>query len=398
MDWLNVVPKLYGLMIVCFTLLFWVYAFLMVPVESRWKLPGIAFVVPFIMAACHWMLATDTNAMAGYIYLQAAAVVVIGLLCSVKPRVMYSSKLLFLFAGLGVCLSWPLLPGASVNRSVMSNDVYLTWVAALVLLATLILTAMRTRKWSVEVGAVLLLLISNAAWCLMPVNLVILLALMQLLALAGLFKAMVNDTNWQLQAKIREACAVLDDFEKAVNLEVKYRVFELERAKQRLVAQASSDALTGALNKKALLQEIERLILARDKDVFCLLMFDLDEFKKLNDEVGHQAGDMALRRLSKIVKASIREGDSLGRYGGDEFMVVLPYTPLSDAKIIAERIRKRIEKDRTGPPITISMGIAAYPLDGSTVSALIKAADQGLYLSKKRGRNAVSHVLTDSKG
>ena len=145
---------------------------------------------------------------------------------------------------------------------------------------------------------------------------------------------------------------------------------EIELSNEKLVTISKTDSLTKALNNAGILEKIGYFINNKRKNEFCILMFDIDNFKAINDNFGHIVGDKCLKRLSLKARESFREIDSLGRYGGDEFIVVLPGTPLSHAKIIAERFRKNVS-NTDSPHFTISMGISSFPHDSSTVKGLI---------------------------
>jgi len=174
-----------------------------------------------------------------------------------------------------------------------------------------------------------------------------------------------------------------------LDLEVKKRMLEVERINQNLVNVSKIDSLSKAMNKAAILDAIENLIASRQKSEFSILMFDIDNFKQVNDTFGHVAGDRCIKSISMMAKSNLREFDLIGRYGGDEFIIVLPGANMHQALQIAERFRHTIELTKT-PHYTISIGIASYPKDGATVKALIEAADEGLYKSKTKGKNAVS--------
>ncbi len=182
----------------------------------------------------------------------------------------------------------------------------------------------------------------------------------------------------------------LAEYERTIEFEVKKRMLELEKVNQKLVSISKIDAMSKVLNKAAILEAIDDLIEKKPKSSFSILMFDIDNFKNINDSLGHMAGDKCIRLLSASVRNNLRDFDIIGRYGGDEFLVVLPDTGAGQAITIAERFRKHIEASDS-PHYTISIGIASYPSDGSDVKALIETADAGLYKSKQKGRNAVSH-------
>lgn len=149
------------------------------------------------------------------------------------------------------------------------------------------------------------------------------------------------------------------------------------------------DSLTGALNKAAITNLMCELIRDGSINNFTILLFDVDNFKNINDTEGHLAGDRILQQVSKIVQLSIRPHDSLGRYGGDEFLVILPNTKLKDAFFVSERIQTKLSENYV--KCTISIGIAVYPNDGLTIEELISIADKGLYKSKALGRNTTSY-------
>jgi two-component system cell cycle response regulator len=126
-------------------------------------------------------------------------------------------------------------------------------------------------------------------------------------------------------------------------------------------------------------------------------MIDLDFFKQVNDIYGHQAGDEVLRHFARLVKQSVRDSDYVSRYGGEEFVVILPETHKREARIMAERLRLIISEEPI--PIgdqrhhlTASIGVAAYPDDADTWHRLLKKADAALYEAKKSGRDQVITV------
>lgn len=191
--------------------------------------------------------------------------------------------------------------------------------------------------------------------------------------------------------------AVLDKLDKLENefnyelrKEVNKHTFHLKEVQEKMSHINKIDNLTQAYNKKAIFNIIEKLAADRRMEQFAIIMFDLDNFKRLNDTLGHVQGDICLKTLASIARDCIRDSDSLGRYGGDEFMIVLPNASLSTAVTIAERFRDNIDK-KTQPHFTISCGLACYPEDGESLKALLDIADKGLYRSKEKGRNAVSY-------
>jgi diguanylate cyclase (GGDEF)-like protein/PAS domain S-box-containing protein len=172
---------------------------------------------------------------------------------------------------------------------------------------------------------------------------------------------------------------------------------ELQEAFAREQQLARIDMLTGVNNRRYLFEIAaqEFQIAARYGLPLSVLMFDVDEFKVINDNFGHVIGDQALQRLTQIVRAQLRSADVLGRYGGDEFIVLLPQTGASEAKILGERIHisvasMRMETKKGVISLTISLGIAQMfhrAVQPDTVEELFQRADQALYAAKQSGRN-----------
>lgn len=195
----------------------------------------------------------------------------------------------------------------------------------------------------------------------------------------------------KLTVKVAEAEKRISAVNRSLDFEVKKRILELERINENLVSISKIDALSKIYNKAAVVDAILEIIQTKPKNEFSILMFDIDNFKFINDTMGHITGDKCIKMLSAAAKSNLRDFDIIGRYGGDEFIIALPGTNTMQAIQIAERLRKKIETT-DAPHYTISIGIATYPYDGITVKELIKVADEGLYKSKSKGRNAVSHT------
>jgi diguanylate cyclase (GGDEF)-like protein len=155
---------------------------------------------------------------------------------------------------------------------------------------------------------------------------------------------------------------------------------------------ASIDRLTNVFIRKYIEKTFNsELIKAEiDNSEFAVIMCDIDRFKSVNDRYGHQKGDEVLRRVAEILKNNLRESDIVGRYGGEEFIALLPNTDHANALTVSEKLRKAVE-DATllgnEQPVTISFGISTYPEHGNTQEELIEKADQALYKAKDEGRN-----------
>lgn len=163
----------------------------------------------------------------------------------------------------------------------------------------------------------------------------------------------------------------------------------------RLRAQATIDPLTGCHNRRGFdeLLAVEMSRAQRYGRPMCLVLLDIDHFKRINDDFGHEAGDHALQRIGRTVRHAFRATDSACRYGGEEFAVIFPETPKDEALKLAERLRRTIESlaptEASPRQMTASLGVAAYPEDGATAADLLRAADRALYRAKTLGRNRV---------
>jgi diguanylate cyclase (GGDEF)-like protein/putative nucleotidyltransferase with HDIG domain len=170
------------------------------------------------------------------------------------------------------------------------------------------------------------------------------------------------------------------------------------RAEQR----SRIDELTGLFNRRHFEERLKEELArhARYGDVFSVFLLDLDNFKTYNDIYGHPSGDALLNQIGKIIKSSLRNADQAFRYGGDEFIVILPHTATQDARVVAERVRQGIagEMEKKESAVTCSIGLASYPSDGVISGELVTVADTALYFAKRTGGNRVylsSKILSE---
>lgn len=189
-----------------------------------------------------------------------------------------------------------------------------------------------------------------------------------------------------------------------LNIELEDRVFKrtqaLEDANQRLREMAARDSLTGLYNRRHFNDLLAQLFAesTRYETNLTCVMIDLDNFKHVNDSLGHQAGDDLLRLTSNVIQRSIREADVAIRYGGDEFCVLMPQTAPTEARASAERILQRfckdVERDMPNASVaTLSIGLASRQgREPSTPDALVQLADEALYLAKAGGKNRITVV------
>lgn len=173
--------------------------------------------------------------------------------------------------------------------------------------------------------------------------------------------------------------------------EKKETQLELECKNRILSEMSSTDGLTNIANHRTLIEYLHSQISEAERtgNPLSVAIFDIDDFKKVNDIKGHVAGDQVLTDVAARIKKSIRDTDLAGRYGGEEFMVIFPDTPLLQAQKISERIREAIEARPflDGVRITISGGVSLY--NGEDIGALIQSADANMYEAKRTGKNRI---------
>jgi diguanylate cyclase (GGDEF)-like protein len=206
--------------------------------------------------------------------------------------------------------------------------------------------------------------------------------------------------------QLRVFCKIVEEGDLAGGLELSHAKYpddltllarSFDSMRSGLAEQIGTDALTGLLNRRALEARLKadwRLAKRRDTHV-ALAAIDLDHFKQINDTRGHPVGDLVLQQLAAIMKSTARDTDAAARFGGDEFVILLPDTGWQGALTFAERLRRRVDDFSFGPPgapmtITISVGVAlARGSDPISPEELLKEADRSLYKAKQQGRNRV---------
>src|SRR5688572_23197256 len=196
----------------------------------------------------------------------------------------------------------------------------------------------------------------------------------------------------ELKARLRSMLRI-----KRLQEALEERERELLEVNERLRHMSQTDGLTGLDNRRHLNERLEEMFMHAQRlaEPFSCVMCDLDHFKSVNDTHGHQAGDEVLKQLAVILKDEAREIDRVGRYGGEEFMLLLPGTVLDAAVIFAERVRKRIEGNTFSFPggtltRTARFGVSGWPHPKvKACDSLVRAADDALYVAKETGRNRV---------
>ncbi len=199
--------------------------------------------------------------------------------------------------------------------------------------------------------------------------------------------------NHELQVRLRAGKRIID------------LQLELLAAREELRDRANKDLLTMLPNRSAIHSTLEGELARchRDGRTVGVILLDIDKFKQINDTYGHFAGDVVLKETAARLKANIRPYDQVGRYGGEEFLVVLPNCDMEQATIQAERLRARLEAsnvsvDGTDLHVTASFGVTISDATLRNSEMLVRVADEALYRSKAEGRNRVSSLLLENSG
>ena len=198
----------------------------------------------------------------------------------------------------------------------------------------------------------------------------------------GKYCVKIEDKYWAIKSGNRY---IIDDFD------------GIDKFKEELAKEAIIDPLTRCFNKKEIEILIENSLKSyfRYGDPFCILMLDIDFFKKVNDTYGHLAGDFILKEVTKIIQEEIRKSDICGRFGGEEFIILLPNTKMNGAMKLSYRIKQSIESkdfkfNNSIIKISVSIGITS-PSKTDSIFSLIERVDEALYEAKKKGRNRVEY-------
>lgn len=198
-----------------------------------------------------------------------------------------------------------------------------------------------------------------------------------------------------LLKEIKDSNKKLEELNKTLEEKVEEKTQSLIQANKKLNQLASKDSLTNIFNRRMLEEFInqETIKSKRYKYNLSLIMVDIDHFKDVNDRYGHQIGDEVLIKLTKIISLNIRKADVFGRWGGEEFIVLLPETNIEKAYIVAENIRKKVEKYNFGlvGTKTVSLGITEFKFDEDMLE-FVKRADDAMYEAKRSGRNKVISI------
>tara|TARA_R110002153_G_scaffold940_4_gene4264 strand:- start:3003 stop:4901 length:1899 start_codon:yes stop_codon:yes gene_type:complete len=206
--------------------------------------------------------------------------------------------------------------------------------------------------------------------------------------------------NRYLSKTLEERNEELQNFSQSLEENVKKRTDELAKANEKLGELAHKDMLTELPNRRGMMVFIEDAIInyRQNNTPFCLLVLDFDKFKKLNDTLGHEAGDKVLTEGATLMRQVLRDQDEVARWGGEEFLILLPSTPIKGAEIIANKLKDSLKETLTksiGMPVSVTIGIAEFEKT-DTLGSCFQRADKALYLGKNNGRDIV--VLAEPAG
>lgn len=181
-----------------------------------------------------------------------------------------------------------------------------------------------------------------------------------------------------------------------INFEIDNKQRELMEMNMKLEVLSNTDALTGIPNRRFFEEHLKQYIelYRKEGQVFSVLIIDIDYFKKINDTYGHQVGDLVLVELAKFLKYHLQQQGIVTRFGGEEFLILLPQTNVEQAMEVARQINQKVEKVvwKEVGSLTVSVGVATFTEEDTEMS-IVKKADQALYVSKKNGRNYATHFM-----
>lgn len=389
MFYLSFQNQLQLLLLIGFSSYILVTALSVKPEDPGLKAMGLSFAIPLILSGYSFFMGPhNINAASLYLDLSWFLLILVLALISLVYKTTESMKFLYLVAFV--------LPVAAIlMQTILMNLSYRYFIHLFILVIAAIELAMtifclitkNSRRTMFHLGVFLLalgfILISSKSQNL----LLVFLPTTAGLSLCAFY--FYRHTYGRLKSEHSRTSQELEKVNRNIQAEVVKRVQEIERTNRKLVEKSKTDSMTGLYLKSAVLDTLENMIERSPDTRFALLMLDIDHFKEINDTQGHQLGDKCIKTLAKLLQTSFRKEDIPGRYGGDEFIVILPGTSPVRAYLIADRFRQAVQ-EKSNPNITISVGIASYPEDGKNAASLIASADKALYTSKQNGRNRVT--------
>lgn len=377
------------LVIICFSFLIFVFTASMNKKNTIFKAFGIAFFLPFCLCIVSFLFLNQISEGYTYWFAETCLSIIFLLLILIGGNENnYSIVNLIIFSvGIGLCILLQQIYTLPFN--LLSNKIRVM-ISVAIIASNLILLKYKNLSDKSFLKANVFLIISIVLNLFNEQRFVLeAILIFRFITYLTFYTYFYKKTYREFISKIEEANKMKKSLNKAINRDVKKKLLHYEITKQKLLMKSKTDSLTKTYNKEAIFDIINDLI-KRDKP-FSIMMFDMDNFKKINDEYGHIVGDVCIKKLVDTARASIRKVDYLGRYGGDEFIIVFPSLQIKEARLIAQRLIKNVN-NINNPEFTISIGISTYPQDGNTVKDLVSIADEGLYYSKKTGKNNASYI------
>ncbi len=354
------------------------------------KVYGNAFFIPLFLSVFSFLFLQESSFSSVFLISEILLVLPILMLTIFNINEKAKHLIQFLYFLIPVLLSFVLYRYNTIPYFPLSAQIQIIILFILVLLILIIIRNKKEIKKILFTGLLFLFLSYFIKTFAKNDYILFISILFKFASYLSFYISFYNTSYNHLMGIVSEAKKLKNKLDKSLYHEVKKRTLDIELSNERLLKMSKKDSLTGAYNKKAILNYIENLIKSKSKKKFSILMIDLDDFKGINDKYGHLQGDECLKNFSRIAKDSIRKVDYLGRFGGDEFIIVLPSLSDSETMFVAERFIKNINNIKD-IKFAVSIGIASYPDDANTVKEIISIADRGVYLSKEKAGNSISH-------
>ena len=389
MFYLNLENQIHLLIIIVFSSYIYFSTFALKQPLSFTKHFGTAFFTPLILCFMSFLSLNKEYASSYLFFSEFILITALLFILLVEKSGDFSLFVFFLLYALPLCVVLLNLNFDSFNRSSIFDLILSLYLGIIVIIILSCIFLKRYRRINLYLGLFLIsvsLLIVQVTSRSNALTLALLLKTLGYILFSYFFYRL---TYLQLEKDNYSKTSQLNRINQSLQQEVTRRVEEIERSNRKLAEKNKIDDLTGAYNKKTTLDYVDSAISKKPGMEFSILLIDIDNFKQINDTYGHITGDKCLKNLVSIARNSIRNEDILGRFGGDEFIIIMHETNPVQAYLVAERFRKKVES-ATDPHYTISIGIASYPSDAGNAKDLVKAVDKALYISKEDGRNKVS--------
>jgi diguanylate cyclase (GGDEF)-like protein len=351
---------------------------------------GTAFFIPLVLCLLSFLSISTEHSHSYLFFSEFLLITSLILIIVVKKNSDPVNMLMFLLYSLPVAMIVLNLNFVSLYRSFIFDIIISLYICTVVIFIISFFLLKRYSSFSLY-GGVVLVCISLLIPRLASSDSAITISLIAKAAGYILFSVFFyRSTVFKLEESHSLTTAQLEKINQSVQREVERRVEQIEQEKQKLAEMEKTDELSGAYTKKAIRGKIRNMIERNPNGEFSVLMFDIDNFKIINNVHGRIIGDKCIRNLVNIAGSTLRSDDKLGRYIADRFIVLLPGASPVNAYLVAERLRKNVEKT-TSPHYKISIGIASFPHDASNARDLINSSEKALHSSKKKGRNTVTH-------